>query len=84
MGTFIDILTAPPKGLRIQPKYYPEVGERCLVSGPNCDNDRGYSWIEVSILWKNDIFVLYGVDNMWPVLNKWEHVLFKPLKKEVN
>jgi hypothetical protein len=78
MGVFMDMLTAKPKGLRVEPKYFPKVGEVCLVSGPNEDNDQGYVWGETTLLWSNDIFVLYGRDGFWPVLHKWEHVLFKP------
>ncbi|MBY3162077.1 hypothetical protein HFO65_15695 [Rhizobium laguerreae] len=82
MGQFMDMLTAKPKGLRVEPKYLPEVGTRCLVSGPNCDDDNGYVWSETTVLWINHIFVLYGSEGYWPNLEKLEHVLFKPLPVE--
>jgi hypothetical protein len=79
MSTFLEMLTAKPKGLRVEPKYIPQVGEQCLVSGPNEDNDSGYVYGETTVLWLDDTFVLYGKKGFWPVLNKLEHVLFKPL-----
>ena len=81
MGTFLEMITAKPKGLRVDPKYYPAVGEFCLVSGPHCDDVNGYTWGETTLLWSNDIFVLYGSEGFWPNLHRWEHVLFKPLAR---
>lgn len=45
----MGMLTAKPKGLRVEPKYLPAVGEVCLASGPNCDDDSGYVWGEVMV-----------------------------------
>lgn len=59
--------------------YRPDAGTVCLVSGPNCDNEEGYTFIEATILWRNDIFVLYGRDGCWPNLSKWELIIAKPL-----
>jgi hypothetical protein len=59
--------------------FRPEAGTRCLVSGPNCDNDDGYIFTEFDILWRNDTFVLYGNTNCYPNLNRWEQVIAKPL-----
>lgn len=78
MSAFLEMLTAKPKGLRVEPKYFPAVGDVCLVSGPNCDDENGYTWDETTLLWCNPIFVLYGKEGFWPALHKWEHVLFKP------
>ncbi len=79
MGEFLDMLTAPPKGLRRTPQYRPAIGEKCRVSGPGGDDDKGYTWIEATLLWANDVFVLYGKEGCWPSLDKWEHTLFEPL-----
>lgn len=59
--------------------YIPTIGERVLISGPNCDNENGYVFSEFSVLWINDKFILYGNDNMWPNLQKLEHVKIKQL-----
>lgn len=59
--------------------YRPDVGTTCLLSGPNCDNDDGYTYIEVEILWKDDLFVAYRHKGCWPVVNKWEHIRCKPV-----
>lgn len=67
------------KGRRRSPAYFPATGEVCEVSGPNCDDANGYTWGETTVLWQNDIFVLYGQPGFWPVLHKHEHVLFRPL-----
>ena len=59
--------------------FRPEAGTVCLFSGPNCDDADGYTFVQVEILWRDDIFVLAGVKGCWPTLNKWDHVLAKPL-----
>lgn len=81
MGTFLDMLSIPPKGLRGD-GYRPETGQECLISGPHCDNADGYTWLRMRVVWQDEIFVLCKVDGCWPVLNKWEHVLAKPLPPE--
>lgn len=60
--------------------FRPDVGERCLMSGPNMDDDDGYIFHETEVLWKDDKFVLYGNKGMWPILNKWDHIIAKPLE----
>ncbi len=67
------------KGRRRTPAYFPATGEVCEVSGPNCDDADGYTWMTMTVLWQNDIFVLYGQPGFWPNLHKHEHVLFRPL-----
>lgn len=67
------------KGYRRSPAYFPATGEVCEVSGPNCDNADGYTWGETTVLWQNEVFVLYGSEGFWPVLHKHEHVMFRPL-----
>lgn len=66
------------KGRRKTPAYFPATGEVCEVSGPNCDDANGYTWMTMTVLWQNDIFVLYGQSGFWPNLHKHEHVLFRP------
>ncbi len=60
-----------------QNSYKPQVGERVLLSPPNCDNENGYVYDEYNVLWMNDVFILYGNDGMWPNLHKLEHVHIK-------
>lgn len=67
------------KGRRTSPAYFPATGEVCEVSGPNCDDANGYTWMRMTVLWQNEKFVLYGLDGCWPNLHKREHVLFRPL-----
>jgi hypothetical protein len=59
--------------------YEGSTNELVLISGPNCDNEQGYVYGEYTILWQNDIFILYGAENCWPNLNKKEHVKIKRL-----
>lgn len=59
--------------------FRPVPGTTCLVSGPNCDDDNGYTYGPVEILWADDLFVVYRVPGCWPVVNKWEHIRSKPL-----
>lgn len=59
--------------------YRPEAGDVCLISGPHCDDDNGYVFTTVKILWKDDTFIVYRKDNCWPVVHKWEHIIAKPL-----
>jgi len=66
------------KGRRRSPAYFPATGEICEVSGPNCDDANGFTWGGTTVLWQNEIFVLYGSKGYWPVLHKHEHVLFRP------
>lgn len=63
--------------------YRPEAGTRCLISGPNCDDENGYMFGEFEVIWGDDTFVLYGNDGFWPNLHKWDHVIAKPLKSEM-
>lgn len=66
------------KGCRQVNAYYPAANEVCEVSGPNCDDENGYTWAETTLLWSNDIFVLYGSEGYWPTLHRRTHVIFRP------
>lgn len=77
MSQFLDVVTWRGKGASSD--YRPPAGTTCLVSGPHCDDSEGYVFTEMTILWCNEIFVLYGKDGCWPNLHKWDHVLCKPL-----
>lgn len=79
MGLVMEMFTQKPKGLRIDPRYMPRVGETCLVSGPHCDDGNGYAWGKTTVLWLDETFVLYGNKGFWPSLYKLDHVLFKPM-----
>lgn len=59
--------------------FRPEAGTRCLISGPNCDDDSGYVFLEMEILWRDDMFVVYRVPGCWPNIHKWEQIIAKPL-----
>lgn len=61
--------------------YRPNAGAKCLISGPNCDNDEGYTYIEAEILWNDELFVVYRARGCWPVVNKWEHIRSKPIQQ---
>ena len=78
MSAFVQMLSHlkgnPGNGFR------PEVGSTCLLTGPNCDNYNGYVFTTVEILWCDDLFVVYRSPDCWPVVNKWDHVLAKPLE----
>lgn len=80
MSAFIEMLSyrkgEPGNG------YRPDAGTRCLMSGPNCDNAEGYTFIVADILWRDDLFVVYRKEGCWPVVNKWEHVLAKPIEDQ--
>lgn len=55
--------------------YRPPAGTRCLLSGPNEDDENGYVFSETTILWCDETFVLYGNPGFWPQLYKWDHVI---------
>jgi hypothetical protein len=61
--------------------YRPGAGTTCLISPPNCDDDNGYVFGEYEILWSDDTFVVYRIPGCWPNVNKWDHVIAKPLKE---
>ena len=69
------------KGANSVNGYRPKAGDRCLVSPPNADNADGYVYFEFDILWCNAMFVVYGKDGCWPVVNKWDHVSVKELPR---
>jgi len=66
------------KGLRRSPKYYPAIGETCRVSGPNCDDAAGYTWLEQEVLWRDDLFIVTRTKGCWPTITKLELALFEP------
>ena len=57
--------------------YNAKTNEVVLISPPNSDNSTGYVYDEYTVLWQNDIFILYGKDGCWPNLDKKEHVSIK-------
>lgn len=54
--------------------YRPEAGTRCLFSAPHMDDENGYVYHEVAILWSDDVFVVTRLRDCWPTIHKWEHV----------
>lgn len=60
-------------------QYRPPAGTTCLISGPNCD-EHGYTYEEYTILWQDATFVLYGTPGCCPNLERWDHILYKPLE----
>ena len=77
MADFVQMLTyrkgEPGNG------YRPAAGTTCLISGPNCDDANGYTYREMEVLWRDDLFVVCRTPGCWPVVWKWEHILAKPL-----
>lgn len=78
MSAFLDMVTAGPKGLRGD-GWRPQTGTKCLISGPNMDDEKGYVYGEYEVLWQDETFVVYRTPGCWPVIYKWEHCLAKPL-----
>ncbi len=66
------------KGLRRSPKYYPAIGETCRVSGPNCDDADGYTWLDQEVLWRDELFIVTRTPGCWPTITKLELALFEP------
>lgn len=60
--------------------YIPSAGDTCLISGPNCDDRKGYVYSKMEVLWIDDTFILYRSPGCWPVLEKIKHVAIKPCK----
>lgn len=61
--------------------FRPEIGTTCLVSGPNCDDENGYVFSPMEILWKDDSFLVCRTPGCWPCVYKWEHIRCKPLNQ---
>lgn len=64
-------------------EYFPEAGETCLVSPPNCDDDRGYVYQEAKCLWRDNVFCLFQVQDCWPNIYKWDHIHCKVLPSQI-
>ena len=54
--------------------YFPTAGETCLFSGPNCDDENGFVYILVEVLWTDETFIITRIPGCWPGVNKWEHI----------
>ena len=74
MSLLIDMITYR-KGN--ENTFFPKAGQKCLFSGPNCDDENGYVFIEVEVLWSDDTFVITRIPGCWPIVNKWEHIICK-------
>ena len=72
------------KGLRRSPKYYPAIGETCRMSGPNCDDADAYTWSEVDVLWRDNLFIVTRIAKCWPTTTKLELALFEPIAALTN
>jgi hypothetical protein len=59
--------------------YRPEAGSMCLISPPNCDDGNGYVFMEAEVLWTDDTFLIYRKPGCYPCVNKWVHVICKPM-----
>lgn len=84
VGEWRDISGSPTpalKGYRRTPKYYPAIGETILFSGPNCDDENGFTWIEVNVVWADDIFIVTKKDGCWPTVTKHDLALCKPIPR---
>jgi len=76
MSTFIEMLSYR-KG--DGSSHRPKAGDMCMYSGPNCDNDEGYTYVVVEVLWTDSLFIVTRVPGCWPTVAKWEHVRTKPI-----
>ncbi len=77
MATFLDVVKSSGKGA--DSKYRPPAGTTCEISGPNQDDDSGYRYIAATVCWVDENFIVWQVQDCWPNVNKWEHVLCRPL-----
>lgn len=77
MSLFIDMLTNR-KGHGNT--FFPKAGQKCLFSGPHCDDEGGYVFIEVEVLWVDGTFIITRIPGCWPTVNKWEHVRCKEIE----
>ena len=59
--------------------YFPKAGETCLFSGPHGDDESGFVYISVEVLWTDETFILTRIPGCWPGVNKWEHIRCKPI-----
>lgn len=63
--------------------YRPAPGRVCLISPPNSDDGHGnYTFGEVEVLWTDATFIVYRHNDCWPCVDKWEHVICKPLEEK--
>jgi hypothetical protein len=77
MANLMKLFSTEGKGAKST--YRPPAGTKCLISPPNCDDDDGYVFLEMEILWCDDLFVVYHSHGCWPNVHKWEHIIAKPL-----
>jgi hypothetical protein len=68
-------------GKGVDSTFRPDAGTKCLISGPNCDDIDGYTFEEYDILWRNETFLLYGIEGCWPNLHKWDYVIARPVSR---
>lgn len=61
--------------------YIPKIGERCSISGSNCDDENGYYYSIFEVLWMNEDFILYGNKDCWPNLDKIKNVSIKQVNE---
>lgn len=59
--------------------YRPKAGETALISGPHCDDENGYTYAEMEVLWTDALFCIARTPGCWPCVWKWEHIRSKPL-----
>lgn len=77
MSTVMGIFSGRMKGDGCE--YRPSAGSVALISGPNCDDENGYLYLEAEILWVDDLFIVYRRPGYWPIVNKWCHIRVKPV-----
>ena len=58
--------------------YRPQPGTSFLISAEHEDNDDGYVFHETKMLWYDAMFCVTQVDNCWPCVHKWDHIICKP------
>lgn len=60
-------------------EHRPEVGENCLLSPPNCDDDNGYVYFPSTCIWADETFGIFKNQGKYPEVYKWEHIRCKKI-----
>lgn len=62
--------------------YRPKAGETALISGPHFDNENGYTYTQMEVLWTDALFCIARTPGYWPCVWKWDHIRSKPATEE--
>lgn len=59
-----------------------KAGDKVLLAPKNPHDLDRHDYVETTVLWTDEVFILCGEKGFWPTLSKIEHVSIKPLKTE--